>query len=346
MAQSQRSNLTERQKRIVDAVVVEHIITAQPVGSKRLCEAHGFRCSPATIRSEMVRLEHRGYLDQPHTSAGRIPLGPAYRLHVDGLKKAHSRLNRQITWVQGELRRLDAEPDVALRRTSDLLAQLTRYPAVVTRPSDAEGRPPRLSEVSLSPVSAQNVLFSFSDDQGHTCQTIIEAKAPLKAKDVQTLEQALCRLLVGRPLDTLLDLSELPAADEGVLAGIRKALDEASAGYVYVEGTRFMLDQPEFGQIERLRRVMRTLSQSPLLLRLLQSSTRPASAGPVSVTIGNEHGVESLSDCSVVAAGYRGPGYSGGAVGVVGPMRMDYGLAMAAVACVARELGHTLNQRY
>lgn len=340
---NQHSAITERQRLIANAVVVEHIRSAEPVGSSTVCQAHGVQCSPATVRNEMVRLERKGYLEQPHTSAGRVPLEPAYRLHVNGLQKVPVRLDRRVTWMAGEMRRLDAEPELALRRTSDLLSQMTRYPAIVTRTARPQGEGPRLTDLSLSPVSAQNVLFSFAVEGGSTQQALIETDAPVQVKDVEALEQAIRRALLGRPLNGELDLGSVPDADERLLSGIRTALEEAGAGQVYVEGGAFMLDQPEFEQIERLRRVMKTLSRSPLMLRLLHTTAHLASALPVSVTIGEEHGVEPLCDCSVVAASYQTSKHGAGAVGVVGPMRMDYRLAMAAVACVAREVGQALD---
>ena len=348
MARTGASKLTERQRRIIRAVVAEHIRTAQPVGSRALCEGHGFRCSPATIRNEMACLERRGYLTQPHTSAGRVPLASAYRLYVNSIINSRPRLDRRLTWMQGEIRRLSDEPEAALQRTSGLLCQMTRYPAVVTRPSRLGESRTRLTELSLDPVSAHNVLLSYEDDQGNTEHTLIETDAPVKAADVQALEEALRRRLLGRPPGSALDPDEMPSSDPDLLSGIRASLEEAAAGQVYVEGATYMLDQPEFARLDILRRVMKTLTRSPLLRRLLHAT---AEGGRVAVTIGREHGVEPLSDCSVVAAGYGLPGPSedaqrpvGGTVGVVGPMRMDYRLALTAVGCVARELGDALSK--
>lgn len=166
---------------------------------------------------------------------------------------------------------------------------------------------------------------------------------------MQALEEALRRSLLGRPLGAEAEPEEAPSGDPDLLSGIRASLEEAAAGHVYVEGATYMLDQPEFAQLDILRRVMKTLTRSPLLRRLLQAT---AEGGQVSVTIGSEHGVEPLSECSVVAASYALPQPSrenaqrppGGTVGVVGPMRMNYRLALAAVGCVARELGDALSK--
>jgi heat-inducible transcriptional repressor len=335
-------DLTERQQTIATAVVAEHIRTAQPVGSARLCTLRSLDCSSATIRSEMARLEERGYLDQPHTSAGRVPLCPAYRLYVDELRTTGGRLDRDITWIQGELRRVAGRPEAALRLSSAILSRITRYPAVVISP---RGRGPRLIDLSLTPVSANNVLMSWLDDRGNSEETLIETSSPIRADRVAELEAALRAELLGqspgRPIETETD--EVAAQD--LLAGVRDALEEAGSGRVYVEGATYILDQPEFEEPDRLRRVIGTLSQSPVLRRALTAAVGSAGqpGGTTSAaSIGEEHGVGSLRDCSVVAASYSVNDRRSGTVGVLGPMRMDYALALEMVAAIARNLGQAL----
>lgn len=330
-------DLTERQQKIATAVVAEHIRTAQPVGSATLCTLRALDCSSATIRNEMVRLEEWGYLDQPHTSAGRVPLCPAYRLYVDELSTAGGRLDRDITWIQGELRRVAGRPEAALRLSSAILSRITRYPAIVISP---RGRGPRLIDLSLTPISANNVLMSWLDDRGNSEETLIETTSPLRADRVAELESALREELLGQspgqPIETTADDQ---AATE-LLEGVRDALEEAGSGRVYVEGTTYILDQPEFEELDRLRRVIGTLSQSPVLRRALMAASTTCE-GP-SAKIGEEHGVDSLHDCSVVAAFYSVDERRSGSVGVLGPMRMDYALALEMVATIARNLGQAL----
>lgn len=127
--------LTERQQAIAKAVVSEHIDSAQPVGSEAVRVGHGFSCSSATIRNEMARLERMGYLSQPHTSAGRLPLAPAYRLYVDALRLDARRLDREMAWIQGELRRVAGRSEAALRLSSGILSRITRYPAGSSPPA-------------------------------------------------------------------------------------------------------------------------------------------------------------------------------------------------------------------
>lgn len=334
--------LTERQQTIATAVVAEHIRTGQPVGSETLCAMRELDCSSATVRNEMVRLERWGYLEQPHTSAGRVPRSAAYRLYVDDLRTAGGRFDRDITWIQGELRRVAGRPEAALRLSSAILSRITRYPAIVISP---QGRGPRLIDLSLTPVSANNVLLSWLDDRGNTEETLIETNAPIRADRVAQIEDELRDELLGHSPEGAIDLQADDAPGRELIEGVRDALDEAGSGRVYVEGTTYILDQPEFEEIDRLRRVIGILSQSPLLRRALSAAVAgggPSGAETASARIGEEHGVPALRDCSIVAASYAVDDRRSGSVGVLGPMRMDYALALEMVATIARNLGQAL----
>lgn len=332
-------DLTDRQQAIATAVVAEHIRTAQPVGSATLCRLRGFECSSATVRNEMVRLEDWGFLHQPHTSAGRVPLGPAYRLYVNELRMAGGRLDRDITWIQGELRRVAGRPEAALRLSSAILSRITRYPAVVISP---RGRGPRLIDLSLNPISAHNVLMSWLDDRGNSEETLIETEASIRADQVAELESQLREELLGDSAGFPVEVEAEGEAVRDLLDGVRSALEEAGSGRVYVEGTPYILDQPEFEELDRLRRVIGTLSQSPVMRRALTIAAQRPDADAASASIGEEHGVKTLHDCSVVAASYSVGERRRGTVGVVGPMRMDYALALEMVATIARNLGQAL----
>lgn len=336
-------DLTERQQAIATAVVAEHIRTAQPVGSEKLCTLREVDCSSATVRNEMVRLEKWGYLDQPHTSAGRVPLSPAYRLYVDELNTSGGRLDRDITWIQGELRRVAGQPESALRLSSAILSRITRYPAVVISP---RGAGPRLIDLLLTPISANNVLLSWLDDRGNSEETLIETERPIRADRVAELEACLRDELLGQSAGREIETEADDEAARELLEGVRDALEEAGSGRVYVEGTTYILDQPEFEELDRLRRVIETLSQSPILRRALVMAAKreEGAAESASASIGEEHGVQSLCDCSVVAASYSVDDTRRGTVGVVGPMRMDYALALEMVATIARNLGQALSR--
>jgi heat-inducible transcriptional repressor len=340
--------LTERQIEILLAVVREHVRTGEPVGSQAVRDIYGVQASTATIRNEMMELEQAGYLRQPHTSAGRVPCDSAYRLYVNYLSASEQdeQPDRQtVGWIQGEYRRMASEPHELLRKTSRMLARLTSHPAVVTLPPAQE---PTIASIRIQLVSATTVLLFFTTSGTREHHYLLRTAEPVTAAQLTDLSQALDKLLVNRPVSSLGHLS-LPTLranlkQEQVPDGLLQAIGEAAATddatQVYVEGTSYILDEPEFGERERLRGFMQTLDEDSALRQILQVAIE---TGETTVTIGQEHQVAGMRSCSLVASSYP---YGGtrGAVGIFGPTRMDYRRAMGAVAFVARKLAEALEE--
>lgn len=339
--------LSHRQIEILLAVVREHVRTREPVGSQVVHDVYGIQASTATIRNEMMELEQAGYLHQPHTSAGRIPCDSAYRLYVNFLNTQETDApDRQTTgWVQGEYRRMASEPHELLRKTSRMLARLTAHPAVVTLPPVHE---PTLTAIKVQPVSATTVLLFYetSDTQEH--HHLLRTNEPVTAAQLADLSQALDKLLTGRPVSTLghLSMPNLRAnlkeeqPPDSLLQAISEVAAADDATQVYVEGTSYILDEPEFGERERLRSFMQTLDEDSALRQSLQVAIE---SGEMTVTIGQEHLLPGMRSCSLVASSYP-YGRARGAVGIFGPTRMDYRRAMGAVAFVARKLSEALEE--
>ncbi len=337
--------LTERQLLVLLAVVEEHVRTREPVGSRVVQERYGVMASTATIRNEMAELEQAGYLQQPHTSAGRIPCDVAYRLYVNCLASQRRPATRALPWLQAEYRRLGSQPHELLRATSRLLARATAHPAVVTEPPATNVQ---VMALNLQPVSASTVMLSYktSDNQEHS--HLLRSDVPLTAEAVRALSATLQRLHVGRELSALAavsassvqrQLGELQAPED-LLAGIRAAAaaDEESA--VYVDGTSYILDQPEFEERSRLKQLMQTLDEDAALRQVMHDATETTD---VVVTIGAEHRHPGMRGCSLVASAYSVHG-GRGAVGVLGPTRMDYAQIMDIVEYTARQLTETFAQ--
>lgn len=340
--------LTRRQVQILLAVVREHVRSREPVGSAVVREVYGVQASTATIRNEMMELEQAGYLYQPHTSAGRVPCDSAYRLYVNHLSEESDdeQPDRQtVGWIQGEYRRLASEPHELLRKTSRMLARLTSHPAVVTLPPTREAT---ITGIRVQPVSATTVLLFYVTSDGAEHHHLLRSEEPVTAAHLADLSQALDKLLVGRPLGALGRVS-LPAlranlpeehVPDALLHTISEAAATGDATQVYVEGTSYILDEPEFGERERLRGFMQTLDEDSALRQILQVAV---DSGQMTVTIGGEHQLAAMRDCSLVASSYP-YGRTRGAVGIFGPTRMDYRRAMGAVAFVARKLAEALDE--
>ncbi|TAM89886.1 MAG: heat-inducible transcriptional repressor HrcA [Jatrophihabitans sp.] len=336
----------DRKLQVLRAIVADFISTNEPVGSKALVDRHNLGVSPATIRNDMAALEEEGLIAQPHTSAGRVPTDAGYRMFVDKLtevKPLSGAERRAIqTFLDGAV-----DLDDVLHRAVRTLAQLTRNVAVVRYPSLSRSKVRHLELVS---VSTTRVLLVLITDTGRVEQRVVELPVPVPAPAVQDLRAVLNSHLRDRPLtDAPAAVAELPAQVGTDLRGLLTTLSSALLELLVEEHsdrvvlggavhlTEHALDFPA------IRPVLEALEEQVVLLRLLDHSIATTN---VLVRIGNENEHEALTGASVVTSGY-GVRENGalGAVGVLGPRRMDYAHTMARVAAVARYVGELLAER-
>jgi heat-inducible transcriptional repressor len=330
--------LDDRKLEVLRAIVEDFVSTNEPVGSKALAERHSLGVSPATVRNDMAALEEEGFITHPHTSAGRIPTDRGYRLFVDRLStvKPLSPAERRAieSFLEGAV-----DLDDVVRRSVRLLSQLTHQVAVVQYPSLSRAMVRRIEIVHLAPTRLLLVLIT---DSGRVEQRVLELHDAVSDDDVITLQAIFGQRLHGVALvDAPGALSDLPEAAPAtlrpvltsVLSVILATLVEKPEERVAIGGTanltRSALDFPR-----TLRPVLEALEEQVVLLRLLGEVNDPTT---VHVKIGEENAVEGLRSTSVVTVGY-----GAGALGVVGPTRMDYPAAMGSVRAVARYVGELL----
>lgn len=350
--------LDDRKADILRAVVQEYIQTAQPVGSSHAARLTEVSVSSATVRNEMAALEREGYLDQPHTSAGRIPTEKGYRFFVDQLTAPGTLQPAQREQVRDFFARASGELEQVLESTSRLLSGLTDQVALVVSPPAQPGATIRsVQVVGLNPHLALLVVVLSN---GSVEKRMLE----LPGGEDEQLAAAGARLssiLVGRPLadlagapgtpgaglagtsPTVGSTGHLPTGNDGVDAVVSAALAALTGGagghdpdHVFVGGTS--RTAAAFDAMETVRSVLGTLEQHYVVVTLL----RDVLDRGLSVAIGTEHGLEPLAECSVVVASYGPDGRSAGTIGVLGPTRMDYSRALAAVTTVSRQLSRTL----
>ncbi|MHB1536255.1 MAG: heat-inducible transcriptional repressor HrcA [Acidimicrobiales bacterium] len=329
--------LDDRKAAILQAVVEEYIQTAQPVGSAHVARKPDLAVSSATVRNEMGVLEREGYLIQPHTSAGRIPTDKGYRFFVDSLVGPGHLAPAQTQQVRSFFAQAHGELERMLADTSRLLSTLTDYAAVVIPPSAEVARIRSVHIVGLGGRVALVVVVLSSG--------VVEKRAMELGGDVRdaTLGSATVHLsaqLRGSAWGGELHVG--PSGDASVDALVVRALNAldsptGSQGQVYVGGAARMA--ASFDAVETIRQVLGALEQQYVLVSLLRDLLDRG----LSVAIGAEHGVQLLADCSVVVAPYRVDGEDVGTVGILGPTRMHYGQAMAAVAVVSKRLGQALS---
>ena len=327
--------LDERKTAILRAVVQEYITTAQPVGSTHIANAPGVQVSSATVRNEMAALEHEGFLVQPHTSAGRIPTDKGYRFFVDHLGP-DGHLDPLATQQVGEFfGRAHGRLEELLSSTTDLLARLTSYAAVIVgpKPDDSVVR-----SVQVVGLSARMALVVSVLSNGAIESETIEFDTDIADTLLAAASAHLSRDLIGKSFGSANALS--PTGDSALdqvcgqaLLALRKAGGDTA---LYVGGASSVANA--FDAVEVVRSVLGALEQQYVVVSLV----RDVLDRGLSVAIGTEHGLERLSACSVIVKSVVVEGEELGTVGVLGPTRMNYPQALATVDVVSDRLGRRL----
>ncbi|MGH9189894.1 MAG: heat-inducible transcriptional repressor HrcA [Acidimicrobiales bacterium] len=344
--------LDDRKAAILRAVVQEYIETAQPVASAHLAQTGRFGVSSATVRNEMAALEREGFLAHPHTSAGRIPTDKGYRFFVDHITSGadapgqrQSLRPAQRQQVHEFFTRAHGQLEQMLTDTSRLLSNLTRYAAVIVAPPHEDAVVRSVQIVGLGPRLALAVAV-MSD--GAVDKATIELDLAVDDDLIASAAAVLNASLRGTALVGMRPLSG--TGDEVVdrLAEAARAAIAESHGneceQVFVGGAWQMV--ATFDAVETVRQVLAILEQQYVVVTVLREALLREVPGTdsISVAIGTEHGVRSLAECSLIVAPFDVDGAGAGTIGVLGPTRMNYREAMAAVAVVSERLGRKLSE--
>jgi heat-inducible transcriptional repressor len=346
-AQRTKRRLTERQERILTLVVDSYLKSARPVGSRAIAGRDEIEWGASTVRSELAALEQAGYLTHPHTSAGRVPTDSGYRLYADTLLASERRLPARRR-TELELARVRHEVDEAMRETTSALSRVTDLLALVTAPPASSARIHRVEVLLLQPavvmvvVIASNGMvnkrvFAFSDpvDPG-----LVEWAASYLNERLGGMGLG-ARMISGRLADPELGETERGFLDEvgGAFTDLEQHADET----LYVDGAARLLSERRVAEMPGIDALMQALERRASLLHMLRSALDERS---VFLWIGDENPEPELRSMSVVGANY-GLGYRNlGAVGVVGPLRMDYATAIVSVQEAAGELSRFFETVY
>jgi heat-inducible transcriptional repressor len=330
--------MESRQLEILRAIVEEYVATEEPVGSKSIAERHGIGVSAATIRNEMAILEDEGFITQPHTSAGRIPTDKGYRLFVDRIAtvKPLSQPERRAieTFLEGA-----HDLDDVIMRTVRLLAQVTKQVAVVQYPSLTKSR---VRHIELVLLTSSRLMMVLITNTGRVEQRILELPYEMSEPLMVDLRLRLNNAVTGRTM------SDVAAQLENILASYSPR-ERTSVALIISNLIEMAIERPEERVViagtanlarsqnesnDEIRGILEALEEQVVLLRLLSDAT-----DSMSVRIGQEQNEKGLQTTSLVTMGY---GSALGALGVIGPTRMDYANSMSAVNAVARYVGRFL----
>jgi heat-inducible transcriptional repressor len=335
------SDLDPRKAAILNAVVTEYIGSAQPVGSQHVVEAPGVEVSSATVRSDMAALEREGYLSQPHTSAGRIPTDKGYRFFVDHLSAPGSLDPGGRHQVRAFFDHAHGEIESMLERTSGLLADLTDCAAMVVGPSHDSAA---IRSVQLVGLGSRLAMLVVVLADGAVQKQSIELTGEVDDAQLADAAAVLGAHCLGQPLAKVRGRpprSGDPVIDTVVGAGVRalRALGSTELGdQVFVGGSSRMA--AAFDAVDTVRSVLGILEQQLVVVTLLRDILDTG----LNVAIGTEHGMEPLASCAIVVMPVSVDGEESGTIGLLGPTRMNYPLALAAARVVGDRLGQRLSE--
>ncbi len=346
---------------ILSAIINEHLITGEPIGSKVIAEkfANASGLSSATIRNVMGELEDLGLLEQPHTSAGRIPTDKGYRFYVDNLLGVLSISNEDLRMINRELGVNEMEwtqtPDRIMERTSQLLSVLSQNVGIVVSPSLAKDRLQHIEFVNLSEkrilvilVSAPNIVHnkiirlkdSFTSDELNRTARYLNTE--FAGKSLAEIRAEILRLmheetaLFDKLLQTAMIICSQSIED-----------DDHALGEVYVDGTSNILNKRDFADLERLRELLKTIEEKSRFVQILTECIEQDHTlrGNVQVIIGSENPTASLQNCTLITAPYRfGESETLGTLSVLGPTRIEYARMISIVSYVAKILEKTMTK--
>lgn len=339
-------SLDSRKICILQAIVNDYVLTTKPVGSERLIELTRLNCKSATLRNEMADMSEMGYLLQPHTSAGRIPSDRGYRFYVDELMDQATALTPEEV-KQAEISAAQQrEVEEILQQTCRILTQLTSYPSLATDPSTDVTT---LRRIYLSQASPRHALLVALLSTGHVEHRLLEFGAVPSESVLLQLSNYVNSLATDRLLEEigraprLQDIPSELAAHRGVIKTLFDVLAQIAESLadhrIFVEGTNQFLRQPEFQDVQRLEGLLRALEQRNALYQALHRALRTANT---TIVIGAENDWEPMQECSVITTSYRIGTRTAGYLAVVGPTRMHYPRAAAAVSLMAQNLSAVL----
>ena len=343
-AESAKVSISERKKKILAAVVDEYIRTAEPVGSKAIAANAGLGCSSATIRNELAELVNMGYLEQPHTSAGRVPTPMGYRMYVNELMERQKLSMEETEEINRRLNQRLQELDDTISDVSRLASQLTNYPALALTTQAAV----TIKRFDIIYVDANTfiivVMLSNNSVKNKLVHLPVSVDQPMMQRLSSLFNSGFTDITEDQITPLLINSTERAADDTMGLTSVIVAfaisvLNEAKIPASFVSGENRLLSQPEFRDPDKAHKLMGYLSGGGYILPPGVTMSGP---NEVKVLIGPENVAEELKDSSVIIASYDAGDNTKGLIGVVGPTRMDYSAVAEKLSLLAAGLSQRL----
>jgi heat-inducible transcriptional repressor len=336
---------TERDRKVLQAIIMDYIQTAEPVGSRTVSKKYKMGLSPATIRNVMADLEEMGFLMQPHTSAGRVPTDRAFRFYVDSILEVRklSKIDRDRIELGLQEEKMDINE--MMKRASSLLSLLSRQTGVVLAPRFGSNI---FKHIEFIKLREKKILVIIVSKSGEVQNKLIESDEPMGQDELDKYSKYLTEMMGGLSLVEAKRKIVEELKQEKVLFDklmyralqlSHKALEDEGGGDLYIEGQTNIMQSPEFSDLEKMRDLLLAFEEKTKIVKLLDKAL---STHGIQIFIGAENELNEMRGCSVIAAPYSKENFTLGTLGVIGPTRMDYSSIIPIVDYTARIVGKIL----
>jgi heat-inducible transcriptional repressor len=341
--------LSSREIDVLITIVQDYIATATPVGSRTVAKKSDLQLSPASMRNTMADLTDKGYLLQPHTSAGRIPTVEAFRFYLDTTLRLHPLTETRRQDIRQSMADSGLDMSNMLSQAAKVLSNMSHQASLITAPSRDDVR---WREIEFALIKPGLVLAVLILEGGMVQNKLVKVEKSLSGDDLLQFANYLNAHYRGRNLSEarrsihralLEEKRRLKRMYADALTLAREAFEHTETREVYVDGAVNMLDYVEFADIARMREILRLLEERSRLLEVLD---RTIVGEGIKITLAQEANLEEFNDLSVVSSPYGGEGEAQGIISVIGPQRMDYATVVPVVDYLAKTLTHLLKARY
>ncbi len=330
--------LDDRKKQVLQSVIEEYINTAEPVSSAVLVEKYGLDYSSATIRNDMAELEHEGYLEKPHTSAGRIPSVKGYRFYVDELLNDENISLEEIQYIRENLQTKVNEIEDLTKITTNTISEMTHYTTVAIGPDSSTNI---IKDIKFILLGERLLMAVILTENGAVKETIIKYDEDVSQNQINDLNITFNNKLRGKPFEKidkpmeeyiLSTMKDQAKVIKPIIQQMNKAIEETNK--IYLEGANKVFDFPEFKKIDTAKNFLSILDTKEEMLEIFNSGL----AEDINVFIGDENENEDLKDLSIITFKHKVGNKDMGTIGIIGPKRMNYSKVISIMKYISKRL--------
>lgn len=335
--------IDDRKLKILHAIIRDYISTGEPVGSRTIAKKYNLGISPATVRNEMADLEEMGLLEQPHTSAGRVPSNKGYRLYVDRIMECERLSHEEETIIKHQILKNEYEINTLIHHVSSLLSDLTQLTCVVNTKSIKKNC---IISIQLIKVDSKGILCIMVMDSGIIKNKLVKVSI-VPTEEVlsnigKVITNDLKELFIEQITLELIESLKEKLGDhddivEALLPALYEGLNSKTVDELFMEGTTNIFNYPEYNDIEKAKKMLSLLHNKSEIPKLIGTEDG------VTVRIGDENFMPEANDCAIISANYTLAGRDLGTIALIGPKRINYSKVLSIMNMVMKELNETLN---